>query len=219
MSLSLGAVAPDFDAQTTHGPIRFHDWIGESWCLLFSHPKDFTPVCTTELAAMSLAAPEFARRGVKLISLAVDSVDDHKRWTTDIVSYSGVSPDFPIIGDTDLTIAKLYQMLPEDAAGVADCRTAADNATTRSAFVIGPDKKIKLTMTYPMTTGRDAMELLRVVDSLMLTAGHQVATPAGWRQGEDVFIVPSVDDASAKTRFPDGWKTPLPYMRVVPQPK
>ncbi len=218
MTLNIGAIAPDFIADTTHGRIRFHEWIGDNWCMLFSHPKDFTPVCTTELGAMALAAPEFARRGVKLISLAVDSVEDHMTWTKDIMAYSDVSPDFPIIGDTDLSIAKLYGMLPEDATGVADCRTASDNATARCVFVIGPDKKVKLTMTYPMTTGRNARELLRVVDSLMLTAKHQVATPAGWQQGEDVIIVPAVKDDEARERFPEGWDAPLPYMRIVPQP-
>lgn len=218
MTLNIGATAPDFEAETTHGAIRFYDWVGSNWCMLFSHPKDFTPVCTTELGSMTLAAPEFARRGVKLISLAVDSVEDHLRWTNDIVSYAGKAPDFPIIGDTDLSIAKLYEMLPENATGVADCRTAADNATARCVFVIDPDKKVRLTMTYPMTTGRDVKELLRVVDSLMLTAGHQVATPSGWTQGEDVIIVPAIADDVARKKFPDGWQAPLPYMRVVPQP-
>jgi len=218
MTLNIGATAPDFEAETTHGAIRFHDWIGDSWCMLFSHPKDFTPVCTTELVSMALAAPDFARRGVKLIGLAVDSVEDHLRWTDDIVSYCGTAPDFPIIGDTDLKIAKLYGMLPEDAAGAAESRTAADNATARCVFVIGRDKKIKLTMTYPMTLGREVNELLRVVDSLMLTASHQVATPASWKQGEDVIIVPAVADDAARAKFPDGWEAPLPYMRIVPQP-
>ena len=218
MTLNIGATAPDFKAETTHGAIRFYDWMGDSWCMLFSHPKDFTPVCTTELGSMALAAPEFARRGVKLIGLAVDSVEDHLRWMDDIMLYCGLAPDFPIIGDTNLSIAKLYGMLPEDATGAADRRTAAENATARCVFVIGPDRKIKLIMTYPMTTGRNPKELLRVVDSLMLTADHQVATPSGWNHGEDVIIVPAVADDTARARFPDGWEAPFPYMRIVPQP-
>ncbi len=219
MTLPLGALAPDFKGESTKGPIRFHDWIGEDWCLFFSHPKDFTPVCTTELGAMAHAGPEFARRGVKVIGLSIDPVESHLKWAEDIASSQGIAPDYPIVGDPDLSIAKLYRMLPEDTEGGAAGRSAMDNATARCVFVIGPDKRIKLTMTYPMTTGRDVSELLRVVDSLMLTATKKVATPAGWRQGEDVIIVPAVSDEEALARFPDGWTAPLPYMRIVPQPR
>lgn len=218
MTLNIGAIAPDFEADTTHGRIHFHDWIGDSWCMLFTHPKDFTPVCTTELASMAVAMPEFSRRGIKLINLSVDSVEDHKRWSKDIEGFASADVSYPMIGDTDLAISKLYDMLPAETSGTADKRNAMDNAPARCVYIIGPDKRIKATTTYPMTTGRDGKELLRVIDSLMLTAGHGVATPAGWRQGEDVIIVPSVADAAAREKFPDGWKTPLPYMRVVKQP-
>jgi alkyl hydroperoxide reductase subunit AhpC len=218
MTLTLGAEAPDFAAETTEGPISFHDWIKGSWCIMFSHPKDFTPVCTTELGAMAHAAPEFARRGVKLIGLSVDPLDSHLKWSADIERSQGIAPNYPIIGDPDLKIAKLYGMLPADTDGGAEGRTAMDNATARCVFIIGPDRKIKLTMTYPMTTGRNVAELLRVVDSLQLTAARKLATPAGWQQGDDVIIVPAVSDAEARERFPDGWTAPLPYLRIVPQP-
>ncbi len=219
MTLPLNELAPDFEAETTQGKISFHDWIGESWCLFFSHPKDFTPVCTTELGAMAHAAPEFARRGVKVIGLSLDPVESHIRWAQDIAASQGMAPTYPIIADPDLSIAKLYGMLPASAEGDPSERTAIDNATARCVFVIAPDKRIKLSMTYPMTTGRDVAELLRVTDSLLLTANHKVATPAGWRQGEDVMIVSSVSEDEARTRFPGGWTAPLPYMRIVPQPR
>ena len=218
MTLTIGADAPDFEAITTQGPIRFHDWMGDNWCLLFSHPKDFTPVCTTELGAMAHAAPEFARRCVRLIGLSVDAHDSHMKWLGDIETSQGIAPDYPIIADPDLSVAKLYGMLPVDTEGGAEGRTAMDNATARCVFVIGPDRKIKLTMTYPMTTGRNVAELLRVIDSLQLTAAQKLATPAGWQPGDDVIIVPAVSDDEARTRFPDGWKAPLPYLRYVPQP-
>lgn len=218
MTLSLGAMAPDFSADTTQGPIRFHDWMGKNWCLFFTHPKDFTPVCTTELAAMAHAAPEFERRGVKIIGLSVDPVETHRRWVDDIASYRGLRPNYPIIGDPDLAVSKLYQMLPESAEGGAAGRTAMDNATARCVYVIDPDKRIRLTITYPMTTGRDVTEMLRVIDSLLLTANHKVATPAGWQQGDDVIIVPAVSDEEARCQHPAGWHAPLPYMRVVSQP-
>lgn len=218
MTLTIGADAPDFEALTTQGPIRFHDWMGSDWCLLFSHPKDFTPVCTTELGAMAHAAPEFARRGVRLIGLSVDPHDAHMKWLDDIESSQGIAPDYPIIADPSLAVAKLYGMLPADTEGGAEGRTAMDNATARCVFIIGPDRKIKLTMTYPMTTGRNVAELLRVIDSLQLTAAQKLATPAGWQPGDDVIIVPAVSDDEARTRFPDGWKAPLPYLRYVPHP-
>jgi alkyl hydroperoxide reductase subunit AhpC len=219
MALSIGGTAPDFQAQTTEGPISFHQWLGDSWCVMFSHPKDFTPVCTTELGTMARMKPEFDRRGVKIVGLSVDSVDNHAKWSRDIASVAGMAPNYPMIGDTDLTVAKLYGMLPASAEGSAAARTPADNATVRTVYVIGPDKQIKAMISYPMSTGRNFDEVLRLIDSVQLTAKAKVATPVNWKQGEDVIIVPSVPDAEAKERFPGGWKTPLPYMRVVPQPK
>jgi alkyl hydroperoxide reductase subunit AhpC len=219
MTLQIGAVAPDFEADTTEGHVHFHDWIGNSWALLFSHPKDFTPVCTTELGTLARLKPEFDKRGVKLMGLSVDPVDNHKKWSDDIRETQGVAPNYPMIGDTDLKVAKLYNMLPASTSGGADGRTAADNATVRTVFVIGPDKKIKLVLVYPMTTGRNFDEILRVIDSLQLTAKHRVATPANWKQGEDVIIAGSVTDDEAKTIYPGGWKSPKPYIRIVPQPK
>lgn len=218
MPLSINSTAPDFVAETTEGKIRFHDWIGDSWCVLFSHPKDFTPVCTTELGIVAGMKPEFDRRGVKLIGISIDPVDDHMRWAADIKTAVGHAPNYPLIGDADLKVAKLYGMLPQDAGDTAEGRTAADNATARTLFIIGPDKSIKLTLSYPMTTGRDFNEVLRTVDSLQLTARHQVATPANWSAGDEVVIVPSVTDDVARTRFPDGWKSPLPYLRLVAAP-
>jgi alkyl hydroperoxide reductase subunit AhpC len=219
MTLQIGAVAPDFEADTTAGRIKFHDWIGNSWALLFSHPKDFTPVCTTELGALAKLQPEFDRRGVKLIGLSVDPVTKHSLWVEDIRETQGTAPTFPMIGDTDLNVSKLYDMLPAAVSGDANSRTAADNATVRNVFVIGPDKKIKLVLVYPMTTGRNFQEILRVIDSLQMTAKHRVATPADWQQGEDVIIAGSVSDDEAKTIYPDGGKSPKPYIRIVPQPK
>lgn len=218
MPLALGDTAPDFKAETTQGPIRFHDWIGDAWCVLFSHPKDFTPVCTTELGTMARLMPEFEARGVKVLGLSVDPLDSHRRWTKDIEETQAVSLNYPLIADDDLAIARLYGMLPADTNGFAEGRTAADNQTARSVFVIGPDKRIKLIITYPMTTGRNFGELLRVIDSLQLTLKHKVATPADWRQGDDVIIVPSVPDADARKMFPEGWSAPRPYMRFVRQP-
>ncbi|MDB5566987.1 MAG: hypothetical protein JWP84_3553 [Tardiphaga sp.] len=219
MTLQIGAVAPDFEAETTTGRINFHDWIGNSWALLFSHPKDFTPVCTTELGALAKLQPEFDKRGVKLIGLSVDPVTKHSLWVEDIRETQGFAPTFPMIGDTDLNVSKLYDMLPASVSGDANSRTAADNATVRNVFVIGPDKKIKLVLVYPMTTGRNFAEILRVIDSVQMTAKHRVATPADWQQGEDVIIAGSVTDDEAKTIYPDGWKSPKPYIRIVPQPK
>jgi len=219
MTIQIGAVAPDFEAETTEGRIHFHDWIGNSWALLFSHPKDFTPVCTTELGTLARLKPEFDKRGVKLIGISVDPVDRHQKWGEDIKETQGFAPNFPMIGDTELKVAKLYNMLPADTAGGADGRTAADNATVRTVFIIGPDKKVKLVLVYPMTTGRNFDEILRVIDSLQLTAKHRVATPADWKQGEDVIIAGSVSDDEAKTIYPGGWKSPKPYIRIVPQPK
>ena len=219
MTLQLGATAPDFEAETTEGPIHFHDWIGDSWAVLFSHPKSFTPVCTTELGYMASIKPEFDRRNVKIIGLSVDSVDDNVRWAKDIEETQGTAPNYPIISDGDFKVAKLYDMLPADTSGDAGSRTPADNQTVRNVFVIGPDKKVKLILIYPMTTGRNFDEVLRVIDSLQLTAKHKVATPVDWKQGGDVIIVPSVSDADAKQQFPNGWKTVKPYLRVVPQPK
>ena len=217
MTLQIGDTAPDFEAQTTEGKIRFHDWVGDSWAVLFSHPKDFTPVCTTELGYMARLKPEFDKRNVKVVGLSVDPVTNHKKWSQDIADVMGSAPNYPMIGDTDLKVAKLYNMLPADEVG-SDGRTAANNATVRSVFVIGPDKKIKLMLTYPQSTGRDFQEILRVLDSVQLTAAHKVSTPANWRQGEDVIIIPAVSDEEAQERFPDGWKTVKPYLRVVPQP-
>ena len=219
MTLQIGSVAPDFEADTTEGRVRFHDWIGDSWALLFSHPKDFTPVCTTELGVLARLKPEFDKRGVKLMGLSVDPVDKHSKWSEDIKETQGYAPNYPMIGDTDLKVAKLYNMLPADAAGDANSRTPNDNATVRNVFIIGPDKKIKLVLVYPMTTGRNFDEILRVIDSLQLTAKHRVSTPADWKQGEDVIIAGSVSDDEAKTIYPGGWKSPKPYIRIVPQPK
>jgi len=218
MSLRLGDEAPDFSAETTEGEIRFHEWIGDSWAVLFSHPKDFTPVCTTELGYMAKIKPEFDKRNVKIIGLSVDSVGDHRRWSQDIQDATGTAPNYPMIGDADLSVAKLYDMLPGGTEGGASGRTAMDNMTVRNVYVIGPDKKIKLMLTYPMSTGRNFDELLRVIDSLQLTARHQVTTPVNWKDGEDVIIVPAVSDDQAKGKFPGGWKTVKPYFRVVPQP-
>ena len=219
MSLRINDTAPNFSAQTTHGAIDFHQWIGDSWAVLFSHPKDFTPVCTTELGYMAKIEPEFTKRNTKLIGLSIDPVDNHKRWAADIEETQGATVKYPMIGDTDLAVAKLYNMLPAEEPGTAEGRTAANNATVRSVFVIGPDKKIKLMLTYPMTTGRNFDEILRVLDSMQLTAKHKVATPVNWKQGEDVIIAGSVSDADAKTMFPDGWNAPKPYLRIVKQPK
>jgi len=219
MPVTIGSIAPDFEAETTEGRIRFHDWIGDSWAVLFSHPKDFTPVCTTELGYMARMAPEFAKRNTKIIGLSVDAVGDHARWAKDIADTQGMAPNYPMIGDTDLKVAKLYGMLPADTEGGCDGRTAADNQTVRNVYVIGPDKKIKLLIAYPMTTGRNFDEVLRVIDSLQLTAKHKVATPVNWKPGEDVIIAGSVSDDDAKKIYPDGWKAPRPYLRIVPQPK
>ena len=219
MALHIGDQAPDFSAQTTEGPINFHEWIGDGWAILFSHPKDFTPVCTTELGYMAGLKPEFSRRNTKLIGLSVDSVEDHKEWAKDIEETQGHAVNFPIIDGSDLEIPKLYDMLHPNASGDAKNRTAADNQTVRSVFVIGPDKAIKASLTYPMSTGRNFDEVLRLLDSCQLTARHKVATPVNWKQGEDVIIVPSVSDEAAKEKFPDGWKSPKPYIRIVPQPE
>ena len=216
MTLQIGDTAPDFEAQTTEGPVRFHDWIGDSWAVLFSHPKDFTPVCTTELGYMAKIKPEFDKRSVKIIGLSVDPVDDHNKWSNDIKETQGLAPNYPMIGDTDLSISKLYGMLPASAAGDPSKRTPADNQTVRNVFVIGPDKKIKLIIVYPMTTGRNFDEVLRVIDSLQLTAKHKVATPVNWRQGDDVIIAGSVSDEDARKTYPQGWKAPRPYIRIVP---
>jgi alkyl hydroperoxide reductase subunit AhpC len=218
MALQLGDTAPDFDAETTEGRIRFHEWLGGSWGVLFSHPKDFTPVCTTELGYMARIRPEFDRRNVKIIGLSVDPVDNHARWANDIRETQGHAPNYPMIGDTDLSISKAWGMLPASANGDASKRTPADNQTVRNVFVIGPDKKIKLILVYPMTTGRNFDEVLRVIDSLQLTAKHKVATPVNWKQGEDVIIAGSVSDEEAKKTYPDGWKAPKPYIRIVPHP-
>jgi alkyl hydroperoxide reductase subunit AhpC len=217
-SLRLGSTAPDFEAETTDGRIRFHEWIGDSWAVLFSHPKDFTPVCTTELGYMAGIKPEFDRRGVKIIGLSVDTLDGKDAWADDIEGTQGHRPNYPVIGDSDYEVAKLYGMLPADTSGDPGERTPADNQTVRNIFVIGPDKTIKLILVYPMTTGRNFDEILRVIDSLQLTANHKVATPANWRQGDDVIIAGSVSDEAAKELWPDGWESPLPYMRVVRQP-
>ena len=219
MALQINDIAPDFEVDTTEGPIRFHEWIGDSWAVLFSHPKDFTPVCTTELGYMAKLKPEFDRRNVKVIGLSVDPVDNHKRWSNDIKETQGTAPNYPMIGDTDLKVSKLYGMLPASLAGTSEGRTAADNQTVRNVFVIGPDKKIKLIIVYPMTTGRNFDEVLRVIDSLQLTAKHKVSTPVNWKQGEDVIIAGSVSDDDAKKIYPQGWKAPRPYLRIVPQPK
>ncbi len=217
--MRIGDEAPNFTAQTTEGPIDFHRWIGDSWAVLFSHPKDFTPVCTTELGYMARIKSEFDKRNTKIIGLSVDSVDDHKRWAKDIAETQGTAPNYPMIGDSDYQVAKLYDMLPASVSGDPKGRTPADNATVRSVFVVGPDKKIKLIMLYPMTTGRNFDELLRALDSMQLTARHKVATPVNWKQGQDVIIAGSLKDEDAKKQFPDGWKAPKPYIRIVPQPK
>jgi alkyl hydroperoxide reductase subunit AhpC len=219
MSLQIGSTAPDFEAQTTEGRIRFHEWIGDKWAVLFSHPKDFTPVCTTELGYMARLKPDFDKRNVKIIGLSVDPVDKHAGWAKDIQETQGYAPNYPMIGDTDLKVSKLYGMLPESLEGTFEGRTAADNQTVRNVFVVGPDKKIKLILVYPMTTGRNFDEVLRVIDSLQLTAKHKVATPVNWKQGEDVIIAGSVSDDDAKKTYPNGWKSPKPYIRIVPQPK
>ena len=218
MSLRINDIAPNFTAQTTHGPIDFHQWIGDQWAVLFSHPKDFTPVCTTELGYMARIEPEFTRRNVKLIGLSIDPVESHLKWEADIAETQGAKVNYPMIGDTDLAVAKLYNMLPADEAGGAEGRTAATNATVRSVFVIGPDKKIKLMLTYPMTTGRNFDEILRVLDSMQLTARHKVATPVNWKPGEDVIIAGSVSDEDARKLYPAGWDAPKPYLRIVKQP-
>jgi alkyl hydroperoxide reductase subunit AhpC len=219
MALTLGDTAPDFEADTTEGRIRFHDWIGDSWAVLFSHPKDFTPVCTTELGYMAKIKPEFDSRNVKIIGLSVDATGDHEAWADDIAETQGQAPNYPIIGDADFKVSKLYGMLPAETTGDPAERTPADNQTVRNVFVIGPDKKIKLILVYPMTTGRNFDEVLRVVDSLRLTAEHKVATPVNWQPGEDVIIAGSVSDEQAKETYPDGWESPRPYIRIVPQPR
>lgn len=218
MSLRIGDEAPDFTADTTEGTLHFHEWISNGWAILFSHPKDFTPVCTTELGYMAKLQPEFAKRNCKIIGLSTDPVEDHVRWAKDIEETQGQAPNYPMIGDSDLTVAKLYDMIHPNASGDAK-RTAADNATIRSVFIVGPDKKIKLVLTYPMTTGRNFDEVLRVLDSIQLTAKHKVATPVNWKSGEDVIIAGSVSNDEAKEKYPDGWKAPKPYLRIVPQPK
>ena len=219
MTLAIGDTAPDFEANTTEGRIRFHDWIGNSWAVLFSHPKDFTPICTTELGYMAKIKPEFDKRGVKIIGLSVDPVDNHAKWADDIKETQGFAPNYPMIGDPSLAISQLYGMLPAESGSSSEGRTAADNMTVRNVFVVGPDKKIKLVLVYPMTTGRNFDEVLRVIDSLQLTAKHKVATPVNWKHGEDVIIAGSVSDDEAKTLFPHGWAAPKSYIRIVPQPK
>ena len=219
MSIRIGDEAPNFKAQTTEGPIDFHQWIGNSWAVLFSHPKDFTPVCTTELGYMAKIKPEFDTRGVKIIGLSVDPVDSHARWSNDIKETQGFAPNYPMIGDTDLNVSKLYGMLPASLDGTCEGRTPTDNQTVRNVFVVGPDKKIKLILVYPMTTGRNFDEVLRVIDSLQLSAKHKVSTPANWKNGDDVIIAGSVSDDDAKKAYPGGWKAPKPYMRIVPQPR
>src|SRR5687768_1150162 len=218
MALQIGDVAPDFEAETTEGRIRFHEWLGDSWGVLFSHPKDFTPVCTTELGYMAKLKPEFDKRNVKVIGLSVDPVSNHEKWATDIQETQGHAPNYPMIGDTDLSVSKKYGMLPADLNATCDGRTAADNATVRNVFVVGPDKKNKLIIAYPMTTGRNFDEVLRVIDSLQLTAKHKVATPVNWQRGDDVIIAGSVSDDEAREKYPDGWDAPRPYIRVVPEP-
>jgi alkyl hydroperoxide reductase subunit AhpC len=218
MALRLGDTAPNFTAETTEGPIDFHEWLGDSWGILFSHPKDFTPVCTTELGYVASIKPDFDKRNVKVIGLSVDPVENHSRWSSDIKDATGHAPNYPMIGDTDLKVATLYDMLPASTTGTSEGRTAADNMTVRNVFVIGPDKKIKLMIVYPMATGRNFDEILRVIDSIQLTANYSVATPANWKDGDDVIIVPSLSDEAAKEKFPGGWKTLKPYLRVVPQP-
>ena len=218
MALRINAEAPNFSAETTEGTINFHDWIGDGWAILFSHPKDFTPVCTTELGYMAGLKPEFDKRNCKIVGLSVDPVSNHGEWIKDIEETQGHAVNYPLIGDPELNVAKLYDMLPDEAGDTSEGRTAADNATVRSVFVIGPDKKIKAMLTYPMSTGRNFDEVLRLVDSCQLTAKHKVATPVNWKQGEDVIIVPAVSDEQAKEKYPDGWKSPKPYIRIIPQP-
>jgi alkyl hydroperoxide reductase subunit AhpC len=219
MSLTIGDTAPDFEAETTEGPISFHDWIGDSWAVLFSHPKDFTPVCTTELGYMAKIKPEFDRRNVKIIAISVDPTDRHSQWAEDIEETQGHAPNYPIIGDADFTVSKLYGMLPTSVSGEAADRTAVDNQTVRNVFVVGPDKKVKLVLVYPMTTGRNFDEVIRVIDSLQLTATHKVSTPVNWKSGEDVIIAGSVSDEEARETYPDGWQSPRPYIRIVPAPE
>ena len=219
MALQIGAEAPDFTAETTEGTIDFHEFIGDGWVMLFSHPKDFTPVCTTELGYLAKIKPEFDKRKVKVIGISVDSVEDHKAWSKDVEETQGHAINYPLIGDSELAVAKLYSMLPASEEGGAEGRTAADNATVRNVYIIGPDKKIKLIISYPMSTGRNFDEILRVIDSCQLTSNHQVATPANWSDGDDVIIVPAVSDDDAKEKYPDGWEAPKPYLRIVPQPK
>ena len=219
MTLKIGDVAPNFTAETTDGRINFHDWIGNSWCVLFSHPKDFTPVCTTELGYMARIKPDFDKRDVKIIGLSVDPVDKHAGWSVDIKETQGFAPNYPMIGDTNFNVSKLYGMLPATVSGDPSARTAADNQTVRNVFVIGPDKRVKLILVYPMTTGRNFDEVLRVIDSLQLTAKHKVATPVNWKNGEDVIIAGSVSDDDAKKQYPQGWNAPKPYIRIVPQPR
>lgn len=219
MALAIGDIAPDFEADTTEGKIRFHDWIGDKWAVLFSHPKDFTPVCTTELGYMARIKPEFDKRGVKIIGLSADPVDRHSKWAEDIKETQGFAPNYPMIGDSELKVAKAYGMLPASASGDPSSRTANDNQTVRNVFVVGPDKKIKLILVYPMSTGRNFDEVLRVIDSLQLTAKHKVSTPAQWKQGDDVIIGGGLSDEDAKKIWPQGWKSPKPYIRIVPQPK
>jgi thioredoxin-dependent peroxiredoxin len=218
MALTIGDTAPDFTAETTEGPISFHDWLGDSWAVIFSHPRDFTPVCTTELGYMAKIKPEFDQRKVKVIGLSVDPVDNHSKWAADIEETQGNAPNYPIIGDADFNVSKLYGMLPASVEGDPTARTPADNQTVRNVFVVGPDKKIKLILVYPMTTGRNFDEVLRVIDSLQLTAKHKVATPVNWQQGDDVIIAGSVSDDEAKETYPDGWESPKPYIRIVQQP-
>ncbi|MFQ3666926.1 MAG: peroxiredoxin [Sphingomonadaceae bacterium] len=219
MALRINSIAPDFEADTTQGRIRFHEWIGDGWAILFSHPKDFTPVCTTELGAAARLAPEFAKRNCKLIGLSVDSLEDHRGWLPDITDVTGETVAFPMIADHDLAVAKLYDMLPEDAGDTSEGRTAATNATVRTTYIIGPDKQVKAMLIYPMSSGRNFAEILRLLDSIQLTARHKVATPADWQHGEDVIIVPSVPDEEARALFPEGWETVKPYLRKVPQPQ
>ena len=218
MALQIGSTAPDFEAETTEGKINFHDWMGDSWTVLFSHPRNFTPVCTTELGYMARIEPEFAKRGVKIIGLSVDPLENHAKWSEDIAETQGTAPNYPLIADSDFNVSKLYGMLPDDTSGDPTSRTPADNQTVRNVFVIGPDKKIKLILIYPMTTGRNFDEVLRVIDSLQLTAKHKVATPVNWKPGDDVIIAGSVSDEEAREKYPDGWETPRPYIRIVPQP-
>jgi alkyl hydroperoxide reductase subunit AhpC len=219
MTLRIGSTVPDFTAETTQGAIRFHEWIGNSWCVLFSHPKDFTPVCTTELGAMAGLAARFKERNTKIIGLSIDTVDDHRRWSADIKDVTGHAPTYPLIADSDLKVAKLYNMLPEDAGTTSRGRAASDNLTVRTVFVIGPDKKLNAMLTYPMSTGRNLDEVLRIIDSVQLTAKHQVATPVNWKHGDPVIISPAVTDAEARKKYPNGWESPKPYLRYVPEPR